>query len=650
MATIERLDEATVARIAAGEVVTRPASVVKELVENSLDAGAGSVEVAVENAGLDLIRVTDDGHGMSREDAVLAVERHTTSKISGVDDVERVRTLGFRGEALPSIASVADLAVTTRAAGEGASGTRVTVGEGGTGVEAAGHAVGTTVEVRDLFDRVPARRESLGTPKREFARISDAVSRYALAHPDVRFRLTHDERTVLSAPGTGERVDALLAVYDRTVAGQSTELAAVEGGGDEASDDGDDGGGGGRDDRADGGDGEGRSDAPAVRVEGVACYPSVTRASPEHVYRAGRLRPARDRGQLRVRLDRYARCRGNGARAARVGRTRAGVPRHRLALARRADGARRAGDGDARTGRRLPGDERLPCRAVAAGRAHERLPLDARGAARPRRRPLRDARRLRRRTGAFDEMTRTVLSEAGETIANAINTVETQRTLLADRVTELELSIDEPDLFLRTLATHLGTRLVVDDIVNESGGASLVFLTAEDADAEALSSLADEFVTVERADVIAERDEGIRCELRLTGTTIASTLTDYGAITRELAADANGIRAVIELPYDADVREFVESIQATHPNTDLVARRNQTSSVQSERDVRAGVTERLTDRQYEVVRTAYASGFFEWPRDRTGQEVAASLDISQPTFNKHLRSAERKLFSMLLDD
>ncbi|MFC7156831.1 DNA mismatch repair endonuclease MutL [Halomarina halobia] len=305
MATIERLDEATVARIAAGEVVTRPASVVKELVENSLDAGAGSVEVAVENAGLDLIRVTDDGHGMSREDAVLAVERHTTSKISGVDDVERVRTLGFRGEALPSIASVADLAVTTRAAGEGASGTRVTVGEGGTGVEAAGHAVGTTVEVRDLFDRVPARRESLGTPKREFARISDAVSRYALAHPDVRFRLTHDERTVLSAPGTGERVDALLAVYDRTVAGQSTELAAVEGGGDEASDDGDDGGGGGRDDRADGGDGEGRSDAPAVRVEGVACYPSVTRASPEHVYLSVNGRPVRD-GDLRSAvLDGY---------------------------------------------------------------------------------------------------------------------------------------------------------------------------------------------------------------------------------------------------------------------------------------------------------------------------------------------------------
>ncbi|WP_254546070.1 bacterio-opsin activator domain-containing protein [Halomarina pelagica] len=252
--------------------------------------------------------------------------------------------------------------------------------------------------------------------------------------------------------------------------------------------------------------------------------------------------------------------------------------------------------------------------------------------------------------GAFDEMTRTVLSEAGETIAHAINTVETQRTLLADRVTELELRIDDPDLFLRTLATRLGTPLVVDDIVNESGGASLVFLTVEDVDAEVLPPLADEFVTVERVDVIAERDDGIRCELRLAGPTVTSDLTEYGAITRELTADANGIRAVVELPHDADVREFVESVQATYPNTDLVARRSQVSSVQSERDVRAGVTDRLTDRQYEVVRTAYASGFFEWPRDRTGQEVAASLDISQPTFNKHLRSAERKLFSMLLDD
>ncbi|MFC6837754.1 DNA mismatch repair endonuclease MutL [Halomarina ordinaria] len=272
MATIERLDETTVARIAAGEVVTRPASVVRELVENALDAGATSVEVGVENAGLDLIRVTDDGHGMGRDDAVLAVERHTTSKLSGVEGVERVSTLGFRGEALPSIAEVADLVVTTRAEGEGASGTRVTVEGGETGVEAAGHAVGTTVEVRDLFARVPARRESLGTPKREFARVSDALSRYALAHPDVRFRLTHDGRTVLSAPGTGADVDALLAVYDRAVAGQSASLAA--------------------NDEGDGGDGD-------VRVAGVACYPSVTRASKEHVYVAVNGRPVRD-GDLRA--------------------------------------------------------------------------------------------------------------------------------------------------------------------------------------------------------------------------------------------------------------------------------------------------------------------------------------------------------------
>ncbi|MFC6837770.1 bacterio-opsin activator domain-containing protein [Halomarina ordinaria] len=252
--------------------------------------------------------------------------------------------------------------------------------------------------------------------------------------------------------------------------------------------------------------------------------------------------------------------------------------------------------------------------------------------------------------GAFDETTQTVLGEAGETIANAINTVETQRTLLADRVTELELAIDEPDVFLRTLAAHLDARLTVDDIIEESGGASLVFLTAEGTDTESLAALEEAFVSVERVDVIAERDGAIRCELRFNGADVAPALTDYGAVVRELAADGERIRATVELPYDADVREFVESVQATHPNTDLLARHNQTSAVQSERDVRAGITERLTERQYEVLRTAYASGFFEWPRDRTGQEVAASLDISQPTFNKHLRAAEGKLFTMLLDD
>ncbi|WP_049898716.1 DNA mismatch repair endonuclease MutL [Halococcus agarilyticus] len=258
MTRITELDPETVERIAAGEVVTRPASVVTELVENSLDAGASSVEIAVENAGLDLVRVTDDGHGMTEADARLAVERHATSKIHDVEDVERVATLGFRGEALPSIAQVARLELTTKAAESGAAGTQVVVDGGEKTTGPAGRAVGTTVSVTDLFANTPVRRKSLATPKREFARISEAVSNYALTHPDVRFSLTHDDRTVLSTPGSASYTDAVLGVYDREVAGQSTEFGSENGSGNDQSSDG-------------------------VSVSGLVVYPSITRATPAHV-------------------------------------------------------------------------------------------------------------------------------------------------------------------------------------------------------------------------------------------------------------------------------------------------------------------------------------------------------------------------------
>jgi DNA mismatch repair protein MutL len=258
MTRITELDTATIERIAAGEVVTRPASVVTELVENALDAGANSVEIAVENAGLDLVRVTDDGRGMTEADARLAVERHATSKIHDVEDVKRVATLGFRGEALPSIAQVARLELTTKAEESGAAGTRVVVDGGEKTTEPAGRAIGTTVSVTDLFANTPVRRKSLATPKREFARISETVSDYALTHPDVRFSLTHDDRTVLSTPGSASYTDAVLGVYDREAAGQSTEFGPEGGSGDDRSSDG-------------------------VSVSGLVVYPSITRATPAHV-------------------------------------------------------------------------------------------------------------------------------------------------------------------------------------------------------------------------------------------------------------------------------------------------------------------------------------------------------------------------------
>jgi GAF domain-containing protein/DNA-binding CsgD family transcriptional regulator len=249
---------------------------------------------------------------------------------------------------------------------------------------------------------------------------------------------------------------------------------------------------------------------------------------------------------------------------------------------------------------------------------------------------------------AFDTMRREVLAEFGGTIANAINNVETRRTMLADRVTELELQIDD-DLPLRSFARTAGCRLEVDDIVHESGDSTLVFCSAHDADPESIEALVDEFVGVEHVGIIAEDDDAVRCEMRLTTDIVATHLADCGAVTRSIHVDDSGARVVVELPQDADVREFVEAVQRRYPDTDLLARRNRSSSAQTRRDVRAGISERLTDRQHEVLRTAFASGFFEWPRDRTGQEVANSLDISQPTFNKHLRAAERKLFSMLLE-
>jgi DNA mismatch repair protein MutL len=263
MTRVHELDPETVDRIAAGEVVTRPAAVVKELVENSLDAEAESITVAVERGGLDRIRVADDGHGMREADALLAVERHTTSKVGGIDEVARVRTLGFRGEALPSIAEVARLELTTKAAADGARGTRIVVEDGEKRSEPAGRDVGTTVEVTDLFARTPARRKSLAGPKTEFSRISSLVTRYALLRPGVRVRLRHDDRETFTTPGTGDPTDALLGVYDRQVAGASTTVEWVGSGGTDGTD-----------------------DAGDIAVSGVVCYPSVTRARPTHVHTA----------------------------------------------------------------------------------------------------------------------------------------------------------------------------------------------------------------------------------------------------------------------------------------------------------------------------------------------------------------------------
>ena len=199
---IHELPSQLINQIAAGEVVERPASVIKELVENSLDAGAHRIEIDVQQGGVKLMRITDDGHGMYRDDMALSLSRHATSKVRSLEDLERIGSMGFRGEALPSIASVSRLSLVSREA-EAEHAWRLEAERGEP--QPAAHPQGTTVEVRDLFYNTPARRKFLKTEKTEFGHIEQTVRRLALARPDVAFQLAHNGRQVFNIRTASER-------------------------------------------------------------------------------------------------------------------------------------------------------------------------------------------------------------------------------------------------------------------------------------------------------------------------------------------------------------------------------------------------------------------------------------------------------------
>ncbi|MFB6153733.1 MAG: DNA mismatch repair endonuclease MutL [Halodesulfurarchaeum sp.] len=251
---IHELDASTIERIAAGEVVERPASAVKELVENSLDAGASRVDVTVSAGGTEQLTVADDGQGMTAEALERAVKRHTTSKITDVEDLERgVQTLGFRGEALSAIGAVARLTITSCPEDAAGAATELRV-EGGeiVGRSPASRGPGTTVEVTDLFYNVPARQEFLKSEATEFRHLNRVVSRYALANPDVAISLTHGDRETFATPGTGDREAAVLAVYGREVAEAMVEVSA-------------------------------EPDGPLDRVHGLVSEPETTRSSGTYI-------------------------------------------------------------------------------------------------------------------------------------------------------------------------------------------------------------------------------------------------------------------------------------------------------------------------------------------------------------------------------
>lgn len=215
---IRVLDQTVASQIAAGEVVERPASVVKELVENSLDAGATRIEVETRGGGVELIRVGDDGSGIGRDELGLAFDRYATSKLSDIDDLQSIATFGFRGEALPSITVVARVEVVTCAAGE-TSGETLTLDQGKVIDSRRGaRSRGTTVAVSGLFRTIPARLKFLKSTSTENSHIARVVSQYALAFPEVSFSLTIDGRKVVTTPGGGRLIDSVVAVYGADIA------------------------------------------------------------------------------------------------------------------------------------------------------------------------------------------------------------------------------------------------------------------------------------------------------------------------------------------------------------------------------------------------------------------------------------------------
>ncbi len=226
MGRIRILPDQVANQIAAGEVVDRPASVVKELLENALDAGATRIRVEVEGGGRKLIRVADDGQGMNRDDALLAFERHATSKLRTADDLLSIATLGFRGEALPSIASVARVTLET-ATGEEAAGTHIEIAGGKIlRVEDAALPRGTTIAVADLFFNTPARRKFLRAESTELAHVTALVTHYALAHPEKHFELVSASHTIVSAPPVTRTAERIYQIFGKETLGQLLPLAA----------------------------------------------------------------------------------------------------------------------------------------------------------------------------------------------------------------------------------------------------------------------------------------------------------------------------------------------------------------------------------------------------------------------------------------
>ena len=253
------------------------------------------------------------------------------------------------------------------------------------------------------------------------------------------------------------------------------------------------------------------------------------------------------------------------------------------------------------------------------------------------------------RPGAFDDLSGPVLGELGETIASAIGSIERKNALLSDAVVELEYEIRDSKSVFRRLARAADCSLRLEGGVQQSAEGVLAFVSVEGAPVARVLEVAAESISVEGAREVVDSEDGGLVRLRLSRPFIATTLADHGASLRSLEATPDAVRIVVAVPESVAVREVNDVLSSTFPDSALVARRERTSA-STDASIRSRFFDRLTDRQLEVVRTAYHGGYFRSPRAQTGEEIAAVLDISPPAFYKHVRVVQRKLFATLFED
>jgi PAS domain S-box-containing protein len=250
----------------------------------------------------------------------------------------------------------------------------------------------------------------------------------------------------------------------------------------------------------------------------------------------------------------------------------------------------------------------------------------------------------------FDTDDHAVLSELGRTIAHAINAVETRETLRTDRVVELTLECRKPHTPLCRLSQQTGCTIDFEGLVRRSGGEPEVFFTAKDVSADELHAAGEASVAITELLCLTDGEDGSLFRARVTEPTLASRCINRDAVVRTLTIEEGRATVVVDLPHTASVREFIDRLQQTAPDVELRARRTRDRPFETQRTFQAICEERLTAKQHAALQTAYLSGFFESPRVRTGKEVAASLDISQPTFTNHLRAAQRGVYELLFED